>query len=121
MRSKLILSLESRLELEWWIKNVQTISGRSLQEQPPSLVIFSDAYFSGWGVVCGDQTTSGPWTTGDLSKHINELELLGAFYALRCFAECLNDWTILLKLYRAQKARDPDQKGYLAKTIDGPV
>ena len=36
MRSRLILSQESRLELDWWVRNVQTISGRSLQEQPPS-------------------------------------------------------------------------------------
>ena len=38
------------------------------------------------GAVCNGVTTRGPWTLEDLGKHINELEILGAFYALQDFA-----------------------------------
>lgn len=47
--------------------------------------IFSDASLSGWGAVCSGVTTRGPWTLNDKEKHINELELLGALYAIQAF------------------------------------
>lgn len=53
----------------------------------PDLVIFSDASLSGWGVCCDQGTTRGPWTLLDKYRHINELELLGAYYVLSVFSE----------------------------------
>ena len=38
-----------------------------------------------WGAVCNSVSARGPWTTLDKSKHINELELLGALFALESF------------------------------------
>jgi hypothetical protein len=39
----------------------------------------------GWGAVCDGVTTRGPWPPADSSRQINELELLGALYALQTF------------------------------------
>ena len=36
--------------------------------------------------MCDEVVTRGPWLTSDLSRHINQLELLAAFHALRSFA-----------------------------------
>jgi hypothetical protein len=47
--------------------------------------IFSDASLSGWGAACNGVTNQGPWTLSDREKHINELELLGALYAIQAF------------------------------------
>ncbi len=38
------------------------------------------------GAVCNRVTARGPWTLQDLNKHINELELLGAFFAIQTFS-----------------------------------
>ena len=35
--------------------------------------------------MCNSVSARGPWTTLDKSKHINELELLGALFALESF------------------------------------
>jgi hypothetical protein len=37
------------------------------------------------GAVCNGITARGPWTLQDKDKHINELELLGAFCAIQAF------------------------------------
>ena len=56
-------------------------------EAEPTLSIYSDASFSGWGAVCKGVTTGMSWSGEEKERHINELELLGAFNALRVFAD----------------------------------
>ncbi len=94
MRVKLVLSSESREDLSWWVRSSAHLGGKSMLEQSPALVICSDASLSGWGAVCGGVTAAGPWTAKDIERHINELELLGAFNALCCFAESLHDCSV---------------------------
>ena len=50
----------------------------------PDMVIYSDASLKVWGA-CDDVATRGYWTWADKPKHINDLELLVAFYALQVF------------------------------------
>ena len=50
------------------------------------LEIYSDASLSGWGAFCDGVRTGGPWTKADKGKHINELEVMAAFFALKLFA-----------------------------------
>ena len=98
MSAGVFLSDDSKKDLVWWAGSLPFLGGRSLVEESPALVIFSDASLSGWGAACGDKTASGPWTSVQLKRHINELELLGAFYSLHCFAESLQGCSVLLKL-----------------------
>lgn len=98
MRKRITLSPESREDLSWWVGNTFLSKGKSLFEQCPALVICSDATLSGWGAVCWGVTTAGPWESADIPKHINELELVGAFNALRSFANDLRSCSVLLKL-----------------------
>jgi len=60
-------------------------NGRSFKIAEPDLAIFSDSSLSGWGAVCDEIVTRGPWTTVEQQKHINELELLAAFNGLKSF------------------------------------
>ena len=46
--TKMLLSGESREELQWWIQNVK-LAYRNLQHGPPNVVIFTDASAIGWG------------------------------------------------------------------------
>ncbi|KZS22093.1 Uncharacterized protein APZ42_010981 [Daphnia magna] len=59
--------------------------------------IYSDASLSGWGAVCDDVRTRGPWTAADRNRHINELEILAAFHAVKSFAGSSSK--IAIKLY----------------------
>ena len=83
------LPLTAKIDLEWWYSNLPLFNGKTLMPDEPDMVIYSDASLKAWGACCDDVMTRGPWTWADKSKHINELELLGAFYALQVFTEHL--------------------------------
>ncbi len=75
----------ARFDLQWWASNLEHSNGKMFCSLNPDLVIFSDASLQGWGAVCDGSRTRGPWTSVDKLRHINELELLAAFYALQIF------------------------------------
>lgn len=60
--------------------------------------MYSDASLSGWGAVFNEVTSRGPWTIEDSSHDINELELLGAFFALDSFGDSSRGITVHLFL-----------------------
>ncbi|XP_076236334.1 uncharacterized protein LOC143180473 [Calliopsis andreniformis] len=57
-----------------------------------------DASLSGWGAYCNNKTAHGFWQKEERNQHINYLELLAAFFSLKCFATDLKDCNILLKI-----------------------
>lgn len=80
------LTVESRRELLWWSGELALVNGRRFAQQEPDLIIFSDASLTGWGASCNGVPARGPWTTSDKYRHINELELWAAFFAVKSFA-----------------------------------
>lgn len=60
--------------------------------------IYSDSSLSGWGCYCNDINTFGFWNEEEKKRHINYLELLAAFFALKCFASNLSQSEVLLRL-----------------------
>jgi hypothetical protein len=50
------------------------------------------------GACCKEDKTHGFWNVKDREHHINYLELLSAFFGLRCFARHLHDCNILLRI-----------------------
>lgn len=86
LETKVQLTPSAILDLEWWVANIERSSGKMFFPRDPDLEIFSDASLSGWGAVCNGVTTRGPWMEEHRQKHINELELLGALYAIQAFA-----------------------------------
>ncbi|KYN00415.1 hypothetical protein ALC62_08907 [Cyphomyrmex costatus] len=84
-------------DLLWWEQNIlDRVS--SIASREYKLTIFSDASRSGWGVACGDDRTHGFWDNKDKLLHINRLELLAAFFGLKCFASELRNGNILLRI-----------------------
>ena len=66
-------------------------------EEKPSLVIELDASTQGWGAFCKGTWTGGPW-------HINCLEALTAFHAVKCFVRDKKSITVLLRVYNTTGA-----------------
>jgi hypothetical protein len=80
------LSSEAREDLTWWISNLDMAKGKVFFPQTPDLEIYTDASLSGWGACCNEIRTRGSWTLAEIERHINELELLGALFAVQAFA-----------------------------------
>ena len=95
--TQLVLSQDSREELEWWDSKLQNWNRRSLLHREVDLIIDSDASLSGWGAACQDQRTGGPWSERE-ELHINCLELPAAFLALQTFAKERSGIAVLLRI-----------------------
>ncbi|RLU19404.1 hypothetical protein DMN91_007961 [Ooceraea biroi] len=86
-------------DFDWWLRIFSDKNqNNTIRLSAYAREIFSDASLTGWGAACGDQRTHGWWTADTRTLHINALELLAAFYALRCFATDLRACNILLRL-----------------------
>ena len=73
-------------------------NGRALLSHRKQLVIQSDASMTGWGAVCQELQTGGPWSQAEQMLHINCLELTAAALAVQAFAKDLSGISILLQL-----------------------
>jgi hypothetical protein len=92
------LSATARSDLVWWVNNLESSNGKGIIPNEPDIIIFSDASLSGWGACSDGVTARGPWTLDEQARHINELELLAALYALQIFSFHSSDVSIHLFL-----------------------
>ena len=84
-------------DFRWWRKNVM-IGVNPIKMQNYRLVISSDASRTGWGAEADGVVTHGFWNQEDQKSHINYLELLASFFALKCFAENAYNCEVLLRI-----------------------
>ena len=77
-----------KLQLKWWFDHIKD-QYRIIDHGNPDKIITSDASTQGWGSVFMSFTIGGRWNETESKQHINYLELLAAFYALR--ALCKDD------------------------------
>jgi hypothetical protein len=88
LKNKVCLSPSATLDLSWGVMaNIEKANEKMFFPREPDLEIFSDASRKEWGAVCNGVTMWGPRTLQDLNKHINELELLVAFFAIQTFSQ----------------------------------
>ena len=98
LSNRVSLSPEARLDLRWWVDHLRASNGKAILPSFPGLSISADASLQGWGAVCDSVTTRGSWPQKDRSRHINELELLAALYALQSFTKESYDIAVQLFL-----------------------
>ena len=55
-------------------------------------------FHDGWGACYQEERTGGPWTTKEVEFHINYLELLAAFLAIKTFVRQRSNLTIYIQL-----------------------
>ncbi len=91
LSAKCPLSDQSKQDLSWWVSYLDIVNGKPFSSIDPDIIIHSDASLMGWGACSNGITARGPWTSVDRDRHINELELLGAFNAIQCFAQQSHD------------------------------
>ena len=100
--SKMTLSLEAKQQLQWWLKHL-FISIDDTEIPPVNVASKSDASLSGWGAVLGDSFTGGQWHQNETGHHVNYLELLAAYFALKSFSNSItNKHVKVLRVYRGK-------------------
>ena len=87
----------ARADLFWWLCNINSIS-RPIATPNPSLVIFTDASFLGWGCHLPEQKlkTGARWGPQDHGQDINFLELKAVLLPLQSCCRTVRDSHILV-------------------------
>ncbi len=80
---------EMRDDLNWWILHLPE-QKRHINKGNHDITISSDASTVGWGGMCEGKGCGGRLTASEAAHHINYLEILAAFLALRSFAAKTN-------------------------------
>lgn len=104
------LNSVSSEELDWWYSNIGK-AVNYISNFNPSIEIYSDASSSGWDAVCKGERTHGFWNGEEKKLHINNLELLAVFFGLKCFAEKLANYDILLRVDNSTAIVCTNKKG----------
>ena len=95
--AKICLTPECRIDLKWWESNILTASA-PIARCSPSTTVSSDASNLGWGGVRSETKTRGAWAEGERRQHINELELLAAWFTLKSLCQDLADTHVLIRI-----------------------
>ena len=85
------------IDLEWWSKNIPQ-AYNFIRKFRFDYEIFSDASGTGWGAICGNKNARGSWSVTERKNHINYLELLASFLALKSFAANKKNCQILMRI-----------------------
>ena len=90
---KIQISEGSRIQLVWWLENVEAKNGKVIRPKKPTVFLQSDASLMGWGAynVSENVTSGGRWILSEAGFCINYLELLAMFHALRAFCVDMRD------------------------------
>jgi hypothetical protein len=84
--AKMPINCSMKSDLVWWIENLPS-SFRKISQNAPDTFITTDASSTGWGSVCSNTRIGGRWTSEEAKQHINYLELLAIFYAIKSFCK----------------------------------
>ncbi len=72
-------------------------AGVPLEQVSRHVVVSTDASTMGWGAMCNGHAAAGLWTGPQLQWHINCIELLAVWLALRCFKMLLHEKNVLVR------------------------
>jgi hypothetical protein len=95
--ARMKLSAEANVELKWWIDNMP-LARKNISRENPLYIIHSDASKLGWGAAMLELKIGGRWTTTESLWHINYLELLAAYFAIKAFCIKFSSCHVQLQL-----------------------
>uniref|UniRef100_A0ABM5FT66 Uncharacterized protein isoform X1 n=1 Tax=Pogona vitticeps TaxID=103695 RepID=A0ABM5FT66_9SAUR len=110
--SKLLLVTQELVEqLAWWSLHSNLLVGCPFGPLQPSIQLTMDANLSGWGVHCLNLTANGHWTLPEAALHINALELLAVFKALRASERLLSNKVVQVTSDNTTVVYYPNKQG----------
>lgn len=94
---QMFINSKVKEELRWWISRLPR-SACPIRTFKFQQEIFSDASLTGWGAHANGENIQGFWTVSEGKLHINHLELIAAFLALKAFARDYVGSELLLRI-----------------------
>jgi hypothetical protein len=91
------ISEEVKIEIDWWIRNLEDWNGKSIVPQEPSVELFTDASETGWGASCLSAKAKGHWSLKERKRSINFRELLAIFLGLRSNEDQVTGKVVLVR------------------------
>ncbi|KZS07400.1 Uncharacterized protein APZ42_028944 [Daphnia magna] len=98
LQASITITPNAKNDLSWWIKHAKFEEGKAIIMPTSDVSICTDASLSGWGAVCQDVKTGGPWSLTESKYHIIELELLAALKGLECFTAASFGSAVVLRI-----------------------
>ena len=84
--SKMRITNSMKTGLRWWLENIQ-YQYRNIYHGTSEMVTTTDASLEGWDAVYNDSKIGGKWNETERVHHINYLELLAVFHAIKSFCK----------------------------------
>ena len=104
-------SSNAHTELQWWLQNITTVNGSTINFSAPELYITSDASKAGWGACCQNLTANGRWSPMEARDHIGVLKLKAAFLATKTFLKDRSNITVCLCMDNTSAVAQVNNKG----------
>ena len=83
---KMRITNSMKTDWRWWLESIQ-YQYRNIDHVTSEMVITTDASLEGWGAVYNDSKIGGRWNETERVHHINYLELLAVFHAIKSFCK----------------------------------
>ena len=80
--SKMLVTDIMKVDLLWWVNNLAS-QKRHISHGNAQVVITTDASLIGWGAVYGKEKFGGRWSDSEAENHINVLEMMAVWLALK--------------------------------------
>ncbi len=97
LQRKLTITPSCMLALLPWRDPGLLSQGSTIGRVSFSKVVYTDASLRGWGAPCDGVALRGVWTPAQRHLHINHLEMLAAFLALKHFCQVLTGQHVLIR------------------------
>ncbi|KAK9957701.1 hypothetical protein ABG768_011924, partial [Culter alburnus] len=97
LNRKVIVTSLCMRALHHWRDRAFLESGTPLGAVSMRKVVTTDASLTGWGAVCEGRIAKGKWPVSLQNAHINFLELLTVFLALKHFVQFLKNHHVLIR------------------------
>lgn len=97
LHKKLTVDVSCQTALAPWTEPQLLHQGAPIGRIHFRMVVTTDASLRGWGAICADKTVRGEWSLSQSRLHINHLELLTVFLALKHFLHALQGHHVLVR------------------------
>ena len=77
---------ELKQDVDRWLHKLFKVNGSKFSARTPDMVIYSGALLTSWRMFSSGTGASGSWSV-ERNLHINSLDFLAAFYAVKVFAK----------------------------------
>ena len=104
------LSKTACVDLQWWIETANYLY-KPIPLNQPNATLYTDASTQGWGGVLQEEKCGGHWSQIEATHHINYLEMLAAFFALKAFKTRLYGKHVCLRIDNMTAVADIGKMG----------